>query len=60
MTDVIKEQIAMIRESGAVNMFDLQAVQNLAYECEFYELVIYIAECKAAYVKYLFTGKAEQ
>ena len=32
MTEIVKEQILAIRETGLTNMFDLPVVQRLAYE----------------------------
>ena len=39
MTQTIKEQILAIRDTGLTNMFDVNMVQRLAYERDFYELV---------------------
>ena len=57
MTDKIKEQIIAIRDTGLTNMFDINMVQRLAYERDFYELVNFIEEDKAAYVRFIFTGE---
>ena len=46
MTDKIKEQILAIRDTGLTNMFDVNAVQRIADEMEFYELVIFLEEEK--------------
>ena len=59
MTKEIREQIMAIRDSGLTNMFDVNAVQRLANEREFYELVMYIEEHKAEYVKFIMTGQEE-
>ena len=40
MTEKIKEQILAIRNTGLTNMFDINAVQRLAYKRDFYELVL--------------------
>ena len=56
MTDKIKEQILAIRDTGLTNMFDVNAVQRIAYEMEFYELVIFLEEEKAKYVKFILNG----
>ena len=56
MTDKIKEQILAIRDTGLTNMFDVNAVQRIAYEMEFYELVIFLEEEKAKYVKFVLNG----
>ena len=59
MTDKVKEQILAVRDTVLTNMFDLRAVQRIAYEMEFYELVTFIEEEKAAYVRFILTGEAE-
>ncbi|MEE0754645.1 MAG: DUF5049 domain-containing protein [[Eubacterium] siraeum] len=38
-------------------MFDLNMVQNIANEMNFYELVIFIEEDKDAYVRFILTGE---
>ena len=40
-------------------MFDLRAVQRIAYEMDFCELVTFIEEEKAAYVRFILTGGTE-
>lgn len=57
MTDKIKEQILKIRASGRTNMFDLNMVQAVANEMEFYELVIFIEEHRDKYVRFILTGE---
>ena len=59
MTEEIREQIMASRDTGLTNMFDLNAVQRLAYEREFYELVMYIEDHKPQYVKFILTGQEE-
>lgn len=59
MTQTIKGQILAIRETGLTNMFDLTAVQRLAYERSFYELVVFIEENRAAYVRFILTGEMD-
>ena len=56
MTDKIKEQILAIRDTGLTNMFDVNAVQRIPDEMEFYELVIFLDEEKAKYVKFILNG----
>ena len=56
MTDKVKEQILAIRDTGLTNMFDIHAVQKIAYEMEFYELVNFIEENRSAYVRFILTG----
>ncbi len=59
MTDKVKEQILAVRDTGLTNMFDLRTVQRIAYEMDFYELVTFIEEENAAYVRFILTGKTE-
>ena len=57
MTDIVREQILAIRDSGRTNMFDTNMVQRLAYENGYYELVCYIEEHRREYVYFIITGK---
>jgi len=59
MTDEIREQIMGIRDSGLTNMFDLNTVQRLANERDYFDLVLYIEDHKAQYVKFILTGQEE-
>ena len=59
MTSKIKEQIIAIRDTGLPNMFDVNTVQRIAHEMEFYELVIFLEEEKIKYVNFILTGKGE-
>ena len=58
MTETIREQILAIRDTGLTNMFDVNAVQCLAYERDFYELVVYLEENRKEYVHFILTGEA--
>ena len=57
MNETIFTQIMDIRDSGRVNMFDTPAVQRMAFEMGFYELVYFIEEDRAAYVRFILTGE---
>ena len=57
MTEIVKEQILTIRETGIANMFDLPAVQRLAYERNFFDLVVYIEEHPKEYAHFILTGE---
>jgi len=59
MSETVREQILAIRDSGLTNMFDTNTVQLLAYERDFYELVLYIEEHKKEYVHFILTGEPE-
>ena len=56
MTDKVKEQILAIRDTGLSNMFDIHAVQRIAYDMDFYELVNFIEENRSVYVRFILTG----
>ena len=58
MPDKVRELILAIRDPGLTNMFDLNAVQRLAFERGFYELVNFIEEDRKAYVRFILTGEA--
>lgn len=57
MTETIKEQILAIRDTGLTNMFDLPVVQRLAYERDFFDLVIFIEEHPKEYTHFIMTGE---
>ena len=57
MTEKVKEQILAIRDTWLTNMFDLNAVQRLANDRGMYELVIFIEENRASYVRFILTGE---
>ena len=58
MTEIVKEEILAIRDTGLTNMFDLPVVQRLAYEREFFDLVVYIEEHPKEYAHFILTGEA--
>ena len=57
MSEKVKEQILAVRQTGLTNMFDLNAVQRIAYDMDFFELVNFIEENKPAYVRFILTGE---
>lgn len=57
MTDEIREQILTIRDTGETNMFDTNRVQRMAFERNFYELVLFLEEHKKEYLQFILTGK---
>ena len=57
MTDKIREQILTIRKTGRTNMFDFVMVQRIAFEMQFYELVIFLEEHRSEYVHFILTGE---
>lgn len=57
MTAKVKKQILVIRDTGLTNMFDVNLVQRIANDMNFYELVIYIEENRKEYINFIMTGK---
>lgn len=52
----VKEQIIKIRDTGITNMFDVNAVQRIAFELDFFELVDFIETDRKAYVDFIMYG----
>lgn len=59
MNQKIKDQILTVRDTGLTNMFDVRAVQKIAYEMDFYELVNFLEEDRKAYVNFIMHGDEE-
>lgn len=59
MTDKVREQILAVRATGRTNMFDTNAVQVIADEMHFYELVVFIEEHKDKYARFILTGELQ-
>lgn len=57
MSEKIKEQILDVRATGLTNMFDVNAVQRIANDMKFYELVVFIEEHLKEYVHFILTGE---
>jgi hypothetical protein len=57
MEQKVKEQILAIRDTGLTNMFDIGMVQRLAYERDFYELVLYLEDHRSEYAHFILTGE---
>ena len=53
----IKEQILAIRDAGRMNMFDVNMVQRLAFERDFYELVCWLEDHKKEYLRFIMYGE---
>jgi len=58
MTERIKEQILDIRATGETNMFDLPVVQRMAFERDYFELVVFLEEHPKEYVRFILYGEA--
>ena len=57
MDSKVKEQILAVRETGLINMFDTLAVQRIAHEKNFFELVVFIKEHKDEYARFILIGE---
>ena len=57
MTERIREQILEIRATGETNMFDLPVVQRMAFERNYFELVIFLEEHPKEYVHFILYGE---
>ena len=57
MTDKEKAQVLAVRDTGRTNMFDTHTVQRIAYEMDFFELVLLIEERPKEYVHFILTGE---
>ena len=58
MTDKIKEQILAIRDTGLTNMFDVNAVQRIANDMGFFELVVYLEDNRCECAHFILTCEA--
>jgi hypothetical protein len=58
MSETVKKQILAIRDTGLTNMFDTNAVQRIANDMGFYELVVFIEEHRKEYAQFIITGEA--
>ena len=57
MEDKVKEQILAVRDTGLTNMFDTRTVQRIAFDMDFFELVLFLEEHKDKYVRFILTGE---
>ena len=58
MTEKIREQILAVRDTGLTNMFDVNAVQRIANDMDFFEMVVYLEEHRREYGHFILTGEA--
>lgn len=57
MTQTIREQILAVRDTGLTNMFDLTAVQRIAYSMDFFQLACFLEEHQREYTRFILTGE---
>jgi hypothetical protein len=56
MEAIVKEQILAVRYTGLTNMFDANAVQRIANDMGFFDLVCYIVDNKKEYTHFILYG----
>jgi hypothetical protein len=57
MSETVKKQILIIRDTGLTNMFDILMVERIANDMGFYELFAYLEEHRKEYVHFILTGE---
>jgi hypothetical protein len=57
MSETVKKQILIIRDTGLTNMFDILMVERIANDMGFYELVAYLEEHRKEYAHFILTGE---
>jgi len=57
MSETVKKQILVIRDTGLTNMFDVHMVEHIANDMGFYELVAYLEEHRKEYAHFILTGE---
>lgn len=57
MEQKVKEQILAVRDTALTNMFDVNAVQVIANDMGFYELVVFLEEHRDKYVRFILNGE---
>ena len=60
MTEIVKQQVLSIRASGVTNMFDIAAVQRIAFENGYYKLADFIENDRKAYARFILTGETKE
>lgn len=58
MSEAVKEQILAVRDTALTNMFDISAVQKIASDMGYYELVLFLEENRKTYVQFILTGES--
>ena len=55
---MMTEKILAVRDTGLTNMFDVNAVQRIANDMGFFELVVYLESHRREYAHFILTGEA--
>jgi len=61
MTSEVRDQILKVRDTGLTNMFDVNAVQRIAFGMDLFDLAIYLddRENRREYTRFIMTGDTE-
>ena len=59
MTEKVFRQLMQVRSGGKSNMLDLKAVQRIAFEEDFFDLVLYIEDHPKEYFHFIMTGREQ-
>ena len=57
ISESLKEQILMVRDTGLVNMFDIRGVREVAEAMEFTELITFLGEDRERYAGFILHGE---
>lgn len=58
-TDEVLSEILVVRDTGKVNMFDINGVMHIAYENDLFQLVEYLSDKRThgEYQSFILSGK---
>lgn len=56
MDKKVREEVLKVRASGICNMLDLPFVQRVAFDNNFFDLVLFISDHKDEYVRFILYG----
>lgn len=59
MDEKVKEQILAVRKTGLANMFDIHMVQKIAFDMEFYDLVLFLEDHVKEYTHFIMNGETQ-
>ena len=57
ISESLKEQILIVRDTGLVNMFDIRGVREVAEAMEFTELITFLDEDRERYAGFILHGE---
>lgn len=60
MDEKIRDEILDIRSTGLANMMDLPYVQRLAFDRNYFDLVMFIQDHRKEYVHFILYGDSDE